>query len=33
KAKEYKNLKAWTDRIAQRPGVQRGINVEYQAIK
>ncbi|WP_019779782.1 glutathione-dependent disulfide-bond oxidoreductase [Streptococcus sobrinus] len=31
--KEYKNLQAWTEKIAQRPAVKRGLAVEYKAIK
>lgn len=31
--KEYTNLKAWADRIAERPAVKRAENVEYKAIK
>lgn len=29
---EYKNLQAWTDKIAQRPAVQRALEVEYLEI-
>lgn len=31
--KEYKYLQAWTQKIAQRPAVQRGLTVEHKAIK
>ena len=30
---EYKNLQAWTEKIAQRPAVKRGLAVEYKSIK
>ena len=30
---EYKHLQAWTEKIAQRPAVKRGLSVEYQSIK
>lgn len=30
--KEYKNLQAWTDKIAQRPAVQRGLAATYSPI-
>lgn len=31
--KEYKNLQAWTEKIAQRLAVQRGLKVEHKSIK
>ncbi|MGZ7238505.1 glutathione-dependent disulfide-bond oxidoreductase, partial [Streptococcus pyogenes] len=31
--KEYKYLQAWTQKIAQRPAVQRGLTVEHKTIK
>ncbi len=30
---EYKHLQAWTEKIAQRPAVKRGLSVEYQSMK
>ena len=30
--KEYKHLQAWTEKIANRPAVQRGLEVEYKEI-
>ena len=30
---EYPNLIAWANRIAERPGVQRGLNAQYRSIK
>ena len=32
-AASYQHLQAWADKIAQRPGVQRGLAADYQAIK
>lgn len=32
-AASYQHLNAWANKIAQRPGVQRGLAAEYQAIK
>lgn len=31
--KSYKHLQAWTEKIAQRPAVQRGLNANYKEIK
>ncbi|WP_208559151.1 glutathione-dependent disulfide-bond oxidoreductase [Marinilactibacillus kalidii] len=33
KADEYTNLKAWADRIAERPAVKRALEVEYKSIE
>ena len=30
--KEYKHLQAWTEKIANRPAVKRGLEVEYKEI-
>jgi len=30
--KEYSNLLEWAERIAKRPGVQKGLEVEYQSL-
>lgn len=32
-AQSYKHLNEWADRIAKRPAVQKGLEVEYKAIK
>ncbi|EXJ24072.1 Glutathione S-transferase [Alkalibacterium sp. AK22] len=33
KAEEYSNLKAWADRIGERPAVKRALDAEYKDIK
>ena len=30
--KEYKHLQAWTEKIANRPAVKRGLEVDYKEI-